>query len=73
MALLDLLIYRDFDDTTDQSLNVGDKANKLGSDLEGLYVVALGPGIHEGRKTVVLAHEHRPEMMQELKAFFASV
>ncbi len=36
-----------------------------------LYVVAVGPGVHKGRRTVVLAHEHRPEMMQELKAFFA--
>jgi hypothetical protein len=71
MALLDLLIYRDFD-AGHESFRVGDSAaEKLGLGFEDLYVVAVGPGIHGGRQTVVLAHEHRPEMMQELRAFFA--
>jgi hypothetical protein len=65
---LDLLQYRDFD-SIDVDLNVGDNAGeKLGSGFEGLYVVAVGPPLHEGKDaTVVLAHEHRPERMQELK------
>ena len=73
MGPLDLFIYRDFTDTLNQTpFNVGDNVSeKLGPGFEGLYVVALGPGVHEGRQTVVLAHEERPEMMQELKAFFA--
>ena len=72
MALLDLLTYRDFD-AMDPTFSVGDDAGaKLGQGFEGLYVVYAGPGIHEGRQTVVLANENRPEMMQELKAFFAS-
>jgi hypothetical protein len=71
MAQLDLLTYRDFD-PLDETFKVGDNAaTKLGQDFEGLYVVAVGPGIHEGRQTVVLGHEARPERMQELKAFFA--
>jgi hypothetical protein len=71
MAALDLLIYQDLD-ARENTLSVGDDAGaKLGKDFEGLYVVAVAArGIHEGRQTVVLAHERRPEMMQELEAFF---
>jgi hypothetical protein len=69
---LDLFIYRDFD-TLDVELDVGDNAaERLGMDFRDLYVVAVGPPIHKGRdKTVVLASEARPEMMQEIKRFFA--
>jgi hypothetical protein len=69
---LDLFIYRDFD-SLDVELDVGDNAaEKLGIEFKGLHVVAFGPPIHEGRdKTVVLAAEARPEMMQDLKTFFA--
>jgi hypothetical protein len=68
---LDLFTYRDFD-TLDVELSVGDNAaERLGSEFKGLHVVALGPPIHEGKDlTVVLASEHRPDRMQELKAFF---
>jgi hypothetical protein len=70
MPPLDLLIYRDFD-SVQQSFKVGDSAaEKLGPGFDDLYVVSVGRGIHEGRQTVVLANENRPEMMQELKAFF---
>jgi hypothetical protein len=72
MALLDLLVYHDMDARDGEAFNVGDDAGtKLGKDYEGLFVVAVGQGIHSGRQTVVLAHEHRPGMMKELKAFFA--
>jgi hypothetical protein len=72
MPNLDLFTYRDFD-SLDVDLNVGDNAaEKLGLDFRGLYVVALGPPIHDGKdKTVVLAAEARPEMMQKLKSFFS--
>jgi hypothetical protein len=69
---LDLFIYREFD-SLDVEPHTGDNAaEKLGMEFKGLHVVALGPPIHEGKdKTVVLAAEARPEMMQELKTFFA--
>jgi hypothetical protein len=68
---LDLFQYRDID-SVDMQLGVGDSAQeKLGDSFEGLYVVTVGPPIHDGQDaTVVLAHEHRPDRMQELKAFF---
>jgi len=71
MPNLDLFQYRDFD-SVDVQLSVGDSAEeKLGDSFHGLYVVAVGPPVHEGKDaTVVLAHERRPEYMQELKAFF---
>lgn len=74
MPKLDLFTYRDFD-TLDVELSVGDNAaERLGSEFKGLHVVALGPPIHEGKDlTVVLASEHRPDRMQELKAFFKTV
>ena len=43
----DLLIYRDFSDTFDTEIQVGDSARVLG--FEDLHVVALGPPIHEGK------------------------
>jgi hypothetical protein len=54
----DLLIYKDFTDTFDQSVAIGDDAAKFAH--PGLSVVAIGPGIHEGRTTLVLAHGERP-------------
>ena len=71
MPNLDLFHYVDFD-SIDAGLAVGDDAGeKLGEDFEGLYVVAVGPPIHKGRKaTVVVAHEHRRDRMQELERFF---
>ena len=70
---LDLLVYHDMTDTFDQSLEVGDSAGeKFGEKFHGLYVVATGAGIHPGRRTVVLASEHRPEMAQDLKRYFGS-
>jgi hypothetical protein len=72
MPNLDLFTYRDFD-SLNVRLNVGDNAaEKLGMEFKDLYVVAVGPPIHEGRdKTIVLAAEARPERMQELKSFFS--
>jgi hypothetical protein len=72
MPDLDLFIYRDFD-SLDVEIDVYDNAaEKLGIEFKGLHVVALGPPIHEGKdKTVVLASEHRPDRMQEIKRFFA--
>ena len=72
MPKLDLFTYLDFD-SLDVDLDVGDNAaEKLGSEFKGLYVAAVGPPIHEGKDVVVvLASEHRPNRMQELKAFFS--
>ena len=55
----DLLVYHDFTDPTDTPLEIGDSASKLGFAPE-MQVVAIGPGIHEGRTTVVLAHGFGP-------------
>jgi len=51
-------------------MNTSPKIWKSFTPFEGLYVTAVGPGIHEGRITVVLAAEHRPERQQEIKQFF---
>ena len=68
----DLLIYHDMTDNTESTGDdfpaVGAAAEKwfggLGKDR---HVVAIGPGIHEGRATVVLAHGSRPmHEVQEL-------
>jgi hypothetical protein len=68
----DLLVYHDMHDTMhDRPPDIGQLAvDWYGHGFEGLYVTAVGPGIHEGRITVVLAAEHRPEMQQEIKQFF---
>jgi hypothetical protein len=65
-TLYDLLIYHDFTDTFEQPVRVGDSAAIFGQKFADLHVVALGPGIHEGRRTVVLAHGDRP--MTEVQA-----
>lgn len=67
----DLLVYHDMSDNTESTgsrvPSVGDKAEEwfggLGKDR---HVVAVGPGVHEGRVTVVLAHGSRP--MAEVQA-----
>jgi hypothetical protein len=72
MPYYDLLVYHDMDDLIhDQPPGIGQDAGKwFGKGFEGLYVTAVGPGIHEGRVTVVLASEHRPNRQQEIKEFF---
>ena len=51
----DVLIYRDFSDPLDESPpQVGENAKRLGFGDE-LIVVAVGPGIHEGRSTMILS------------------
>jgi hypothetical protein len=67
MPAYDLLVYHDFTDNLNASLNVGDDAEaKLGDTFTGMYVVAVAPPVHEGRAaTVVLAHGNRP--MEELQ------
>lgn len=62
---LDLLIYRDMSDNVNAGLpEIGQGASEwFGTPgFEGLYVVAVGPPIHETAKdaTVVLAHGPRP-------------
>jgi hypothetical protein len=73
MPSYDLLIYRDFDDTVhDEPPAIGvDASTWFGQPFEGLYVTAVGPGIHSGRLTVVLSSEHRPDRQQAIKEFFA--
>ena len=64
-------MYHDLSDSTEttrgQVPSVGDNAEQwfgaLGKDR---HVVAVGPGIHDGRMTVVLAHGNRP--MEEMQA-----
>jgi hypothetical protein len=52
----DVLVYRDFAERLDGSPpKVGESASRLG--FGGLIVVAVGPGVHEGRSTIVLADE----------------
>jgi hypothetical protein len=67
----DLLVYHDLSDPTERSgggvPSVGDRAEEwFGSIGKDRHVVAVGPGIHEGRVTVVLAHGDRP--MPEVQA-----
>lgn len=61
----DLLVYHDLSDSTETTggavPKVGDKAYEwFGPFGEDRYVVAVGPGVHEGKVTVVLAHGNRP-------------
>lgn len=61
----DLLVYHDLSDSTDTTggavPKVGDKADEwFGPFGEDRNVVAVGPGVHEGKVTVVLAHGNRP-------------
>lgn len=71
MPSYDLLTYHDLTDTLHDDVPVvgQDAGSWFGADYTGLYVTAVGPGIHEGRVTVVLSHERRPEMQQEIKAY----
>jgi hypothetical protein len=68
----DLLVYHDLSDSTSTTggalPSVGDRAEQWFGDMgRDRHVVAVGPGIHEGRVTVVLAHGDRPmEELQEL-------
>jgi len=67
----DLLVYHDLSDPTDRTggtvPSVGDNAGEwFGSLGRDRRVVAVGPGIHDGRITVVLAHGHGP--MPEMQA-----
>lgn len=54
----DLLVYHDVTDTRhDTAPHVGtDAGSWFGDAFKGMSVVAMGPGIHAGRSTVVLAH-----------------
>jgi hypothetical protein len=72
MPRYDLFVYHDMDDATHPSPpGVGEDAGKwFGNGFEGLYVTAITPGMHEERVTVVLAHETRPEMHEQMKAYF---
>ena len=68
----DLFVYHDFTDTKNDQIEIGDDAGRiLAASFAGLFVTALGPGIHEGRTTVVLSAERRPEMQQQLKTYFS--
>ena len=71
MPKFDLFTYRDFD-SLDVELDLGDNAaEKLGFEFKGLYIVAIGPPIRDGKDaTIVLASERRPERMKELTRFF---
>jgi hypothetical protein len=67
----DLLVYHDLSDPTERSggtiPSVGDNAEEWFGEIgRDRNVVAVGPGIHEGRVTVVLAHRHSP--MPEMQA-----
>jgi hypothetical protein len=67
----DLLVYHDMSDPTESTggkvPSVGERAEDWFGDLGAdRHVVAVGPGIHEGRVTVVLAHGHRP--MKDVQA-----
>ena len=67
----DLLVYHDMTDPTPSTggavPSVGDPAERwFGTLGRNRHVVAVGPGIHEGRITVVLAHGRRP--MPEVQA-----
>jgi hypothetical protein len=65
MPAYDLLVYHDLCDYTENSgdrvPSVGDAADGLFGDLgKDRYVVAVGPGIHEGRITVVVGQRTSP-------------
>jgi hypothetical protein len=68
----DLLVYHDLSDPTESTggrvPSIGDNAEEwFGSEIgRERHVVAVGPGIHEGRVAVALAHGKRP--MPELQA-----
>lgn len=64
----DLLVYHDMTDTRDSPIpHVGESAEaRFGAQYKDQFIVAVGPGIHEGRTTVVVAHGHRP--MEEVQA-----
>jgi hypothetical protein len=72
MPSYDLFVYHDLsDDSHSGPPEIGqDAAEWFGKGFEGLYVTAFGPGIHEGRMTVVLSTEKRPDGQQEIKQFF---
>jgi hypothetical protein len=60
----DLLVYHDLSDPTGTTggtiPSVGESGDRFADIGKDRYVVAVGPGIHPGRVTVVLAHSHRP-------------
>jgi hypothetical protein len=67
----DLLVYHDLSDPTESTggrvPSVGARADEWFGDLgRDRHVVAVGPGIHEGRVMVVLAHGSGP--MKEIQA-----
>ena len=74
MPSLDLFVYHDLDDTIHDELPpVGQDAGAwFGSSYAGLYITAIGPGVHAGRSTVVLSSESRHEMQSEIKKFFSA-
>lgn len=71
MPTYDLLVYYDLSDDTESTgarvPAIGEPAaewfGEIGKDR---HVVAVGPGFHDGRTTVVLAHGARP--MPEVQA-----
>lgn len=67
--MYDLLVYHDMTDTThDFPPSVGTDAGEwFGDSFKDMTVVGVGPGIHEGRTTVVLAHSGRP--MEDVQTF----
>jgi hypothetical protein len=74
MPTYDLFVYHDMDDPIhDSPPAVGQDAGQwFGKGFESLYVTALAPGMHPHRITVVLGHGQRPEMQQEMKAYFTA-
>jgi hypothetical protein len=67
----DLLVYHDLSDSTESTggsvPSVGQSAeDQFGEIGRDRHVVAVGPGIHQGRVTIVLAHGKQP--MPELQA-----
>ena len=66
----DLLVYHDLTDYTASSGGTvpkpGESAARFGDIGRDRNVIAVGPGIHKGRVTVVLAHRHPP--MPEMQA-----
>jgi hypothetical protein len=62
----DVLIYRDLSDPhTGPPPRVGDSAERFG--FGDLQVVAVGPGIHSGRTTMVLSGVDAPRFQQWLE------
>jgi len=75
MPIYDLLVYHDFTDHLNTSPPpIGARAGDwFGDAFPDLHVVAVGPGIREGRVTVVLAHgERHMEAVQALLDGMAS-